>query len=80
MTLTVEGHRAILHFTGIFLRVLVNGVDVTDRCEEANAEEGWAQCFALNVDGKKYVDPTTNNVARERLEGHVVIVRKAEAA
>ena len=78
MNLTLDRQRAIQHFTGINLRVLVNGVDVSDRCIEASAEAGWAWCFKLNADGKKYRDDATREAAREKLTGVVTYVRKAE--
>jgi hypothetical protein len=43
--LTIDTHRKIKQLTGIELRVLVNGVDVTNRCMCADADAGWALCL-----------------------------------
>jgi hypothetical protein len=55
------------------VRVRVDGVDITRRCYEADDERGFATCFRWNAEGKPYLDPTTGEVARERLTGHVEI-------
>jgi hypothetical protein len=78
MRLTVEEHCAHTRRTGHFLRVLVNGQDVTDRAYLADDAEGWVDCLALDAEGRKYFDRDRNDIARERLSG-VVAFRPAPA-
>lgn len=73
MNLTVERHWIVKLFTGIDLRVLVDGVDVTDRCIEASPEYGWAECYALNAEGHKYIDDATRKAVVEALRGTVTV-------
>lgn len=63
--LTVERHRAIRNRYGVFLRVFVRGVDVTDRCRFADDTPGsqCAELYKVNVDGRKYLED--NKVAVE---------------
>ena len=72
MLLTLERHREIEAKDGTFLRVLVDGKDVTERCYLADDQDGWAACFCVDKDGKKYFDRARNEVAKEMLTGDVI--------
>lgn len=65
--LSVESHPRECRIT----RVTVNGHDVTSRCYAADDIHGYADCYALNAEGRKYVQD--DRVVRERLIGTVVI-------
>lgn len=54
-------------------KVLLNGVDVTNRCFTADEEEGKVWCVKWNELGKAFVDPS-GNIAKEVLEGRVEIL------
>lgn len=54
-------------------RVSLNGVDVTTRCQVADAREGWVVLMRLNARGRPYIDLDRDEVARERLHGRVRI-------
>lgn len=77
MLLNIDLHAKIQRFTGIFFLVLVDGVDVTNRCVSADAEAGWALCYRLNADGHKFVE--NDRVAIEVLEGRIEFIRRADA-
>lgn len=51
--------------------VAVDGIDVTMRCVEAHADQGWALCFTASP---PIIDPVTYEPARELLTGRVTIV------
>lgn len=72
MLLTIERHREIENRTGTFLRVVVNGEDVTSRCMSADDSHGWALVYQHNSDGRKFLDFERNQVAREVLVGSVI--------
>lgn len=76
MLLTVDRHDIVHRFTGIFLRVLVDGQDVTDRCASADDDTGWALCYRLNEQGRKFQEG--GKAAAEVLTGKVVFVRRAD--
>lgn len=54
---------------GIWLRVMLNGEDVTDRCQEADDIEGYVILVKLNYKGTPYLD--ANELAREVRVGEV---------
>lgn len=53
-------------------RVLVDGVDVTDRCRWFNDINGRAECYALNEQGRPFVRDDAAEI--EILHGHIEIV------
>lgn len=55
---------------GVYLKVLFNGVDVTNHCEAADDLAGYVDLFKVNADGQHYVNEL-NELARERLYGDV---------
>lgn len=56
------------------LRVLLDGVEVSNRCYYANEEDGRVDCYKHNAEGKPYIDPENpGDVARETLRGEVRI-------
>ena len=55
MLLTIERHETVRRFTGIDLRVLIGGADVTDRCASADDEQGWALVYQIDERGRKYL-------------------------
>jgi hypothetical protein len=59
--------------------VRVDGVDVTDRCIEASEEGGWAWCYVLTVTGRRFRDPATQQMAREKLTGVITYLAEARA-
>lgn len=69
--LDVQRWRDIHNETGRDLRVFLNGIDVTDRCYEADA--GVVRLFKRNEQGCFYVDPETGDAARETLYGRVSV-------
>lgn len=56
--------------------VLLDGVEVADRCRALNDREGWVWLFAENRTGAKVVDPATGEPAMERRCGHVRFIPK----
>lgn len=77
--LTIERHRTVKRFTGIHLRVLVDGHgDVTDRCASADDEAGWACVYALDALGRKYLREDRRGPQMGLLTGTVVFCRRAE--
>lgn len=62
-------------------RVLLDGVDVSERCYRAerysngSSESGNVFLYKRNEKGNFYVDPETREVAREFRSGHVEIIR-----
>lgn len=76
--LTVDRHRIIEQFTGIYLRVLVDGVDVTAQCFAADNETGWALVHKTDDAGRPYLDRTTGKAAADVLIGDVQFVRRAD--
>jgi hypothetical protein len=83
--LTVDGHRAHLHTTGEFLRVTVDGVDVTGRSYEADDGEGYVLAYCgdpaqhrdWTAQGHKHVGGD-GTACRMRLTGAVVIAPGAK--
>ena len=53
-------------------RVLLNGEDVSMRCQAADSREGWAILFKMR-DGKPYAE--RGELARERVHGAVRVER-----
>lgn len=53
--------------------VKVDGVDVSHRCYGADDAEGVAHLYAVDGDGKFFIDRRTGDVARQHLHGSVVI-------
>jgi hypothetical protein len=74
MRLTVDMHREIEAAlpAGAKLRVVVNGVDVTDDCQSADNRHGWAIVLRRNAAGEFYIVAGTDRVAKELLTGDVV--------
>lgn len=73
--LTIGRHKEHFARTGEYLRVYVNGEDVTDRCRVADDIEGYA---VVNVVGERDVDGTC--VRKVRLTGAVEIRPAGDAA
>ena len=44
-------------------RCYLDGEDISDWCVAADDEEGWADCYARNAEGKTYLD-SDGQVAR----------------
>lgn len=61
----VERHQTIRREHGIFLHVLVAGVDVTDRCKSFDDVRGRAYLYRLDAEGRRYLDKETGEVAME---------------
>ena len=81
MLLTIELHQKVQRLTGINLRVFIDGVDITDKCSDADDEQDWALVYKLNEEGKKYLNLNHQpepEPAMEILTGNVRYVRKAE--
>jgi len=57
------------------VKILCDGADITARCYTADEELGQAFCFACDKEGKFFVDPITNDAAKETLFGNVEIIR-----
>ena len=78
MRLTVRTDDLVDLYRAIHCTVLVDGVDVTERCHTADDEEGKAWCFKRNADGKLFVDPADpDHAAEEVLTGRVEIILDA---
>lgn len=59
-----------------YVRVFLNGEDISARCMEADDEEGWAVCVKLNERGHAYSDlPDSDYPAKETLYGTIRIER-----
>lgn len=56
---------------GLLVVVTVDGIDVTNRCWEADDAAGYARCHALDAEGHTYV--VGDAIAQETLRGVVVI-------
>lgn len=56
------------------VKVLVNDIDITNRCFEADDIEGYALCYKYDENGKFYLDLSGNDLVIEKLEGKVNIV------
>jgi hypothetical protein len=60
-------------------RVLLDGVDVTNRCFYADGRRGVVRMYKLNLSGQKYLEPIINaphwdvprRIATEEKRGHV---------
>lgn len=75
----VSKHAALKN-SGHELRVFVDGVDITDRCRFFDDTPGArvAEIFRVDNDGRKYVDPSTDTAAVDRVyEFEVVEVPQA---
>ena len=59
-------------------KVLVDGVDVTNRCYTADEEKGTAWCYKLNDEKQKFYDSVTDEAAQETLHGKVEIIVKQQ--
>ena len=59
---------------GIWLRVIFNGKDVTDRCFKADDRTGCVGLLKHSY-GHAYIDDVTGDVAREFLQGDVYFKR-----
>ena len=56
------------------VKILVDGVDVTNHCHTADEEEGKAYCYKCDEEGRHYIDPDNpHQAAQEVLEGKVEI-------
>ena len=55
-------------------KVLVDGVDVTNRCQTADEEEGKAWCLKHDSEGKAFTDHSIGEVAKEVLSGKIEII------
>lgn len=73
-SLDIKRH-LLLRSRGVDLHVFYNSEDVTDRCTYADDTPGKqvARLFKLNELGKKHLDPATNAVAMETVEGDIQI-------
>lgn len=79
--LDVRGHTSHQRITGEFLRVSINGIDVTDRCCEADDVKGYVVVYCTDQgqhrwdvgQGAKHVVSRGGPVCRHRIEGAVVI-------
>jgi hypothetical protein len=60
---------------GIHLRVLYYGQDVTTRCRYADDVTNHAVLYALDRDGRKYLDPETGGAAVETVWNGIEIIR-----
>lgn len=58
------------------MRVTVDGVDVTERCYEADDEEGIVKCYAFNGHRKLSWNEAGDDLVCEELRGDVVIEMK----
>lgn len=54
-----------------WLRVTVDGVDVTRSCQSSDDREGWALCFVRGEDGRIALTPDRRDVVRQILIGDV---------
>ena len=54
-------------------KAFLDGTDVSNECFEADEEEGYVVLYKTTENGRKYLDPETDDVAWEREEGHVRI-------
>jgi len=57
------------------VKILCDGVDITNRCYMADEEEGKAFCFSLNEKGEKFFNSAINAVAKEVCLGEIKIIR-----
>lgn len=64
----------MLRRKGIWLRVLFNGVDVSDRCKEADDKTGRVWLYKHNDKGVAYLG-ADGEVATETLYGHVRFIQ-----
>jgi hypothetical protein len=79
--LDVEGHLAHRRTTGEYLRVTVDGIDVTESCHYANDVEGVALIYCRDpvahwqwdAKGAVHVNRDSGGACVLRLQGHVVI-------
>lgn len=56
------------------VRIIVNGIDVTNRCYEADEVVGIAKCYKRNEDGHFYAEGYPRIVAKEEFNGEVQIL------
>ena len=56
---------------GLLVVVTVDGIDVTNRCFEADDAAGYARCHALNGEGETF--KVDGAIVQETLRGAVVI-------
>jgi sugar lactone lactonase YvrE len=66
--ITIEEARA----TGTTYIVTLDGKEVTDRCFEADEEEGYVDLYKLDADGKMFITKA-GRPGQERLHGKVKI-------
>jgi hypothetical protein len=79
--LDVRGHRAHQQATGEFLRVTIDGVDVTSQCFEADDVEGYVRVFCrdeahhsdLRARGSLHIKRGPEGVCKFEVHGNVVI-------
>lgn len=79
--MTVQDYHAHWYKTGEFLTVFYDGVDVTDKCYEADDEAGFVRvrCTdqtthnSLDARDPKHLTPDHAEVCGRTLYGHVVI-------
>ena len=53
--------------------ILLDGIDITDKCFTADEEKGLAYCYMHNDDGRPYLDKF-GNLATEAFSGEVRII------
>lgn len=68
MKITIEEARQ----TGTTYIVTLDGKDISNKCFEADEEEGYVDVYKLNADGKIFV-AKNGRTGQERLHGKVVI-------
>jgi hypothetical protein len=61
--------------SGVYLRVYLDGEDITDRCYEADDVANYAKVFRLR-DGEIYWDYEAGDIAKEVLRGEVRFERR----
>lgn len=54
-------------------KVLIDGLDITDKCSTADEEEGVAFCYILDKNNRKYFDFDLGFIAAQALYGKVEI-------
>lgn len=75
---TVDRHIE-LRKKGIYLRVKLNGEDVTDRCRAANDIEGWAELLRHSANGNAMLT-ATGELFTETIHGEVIFEATDEDA
>lgn len=76
--LDVERHVA-LRQRGIYLRVLLDGQDVSRHCFEADDQLGFVGLYKQNKNGQHFIDSWNREIAREFRHGRVQFVEVTQA-